>query len=207
MNVHEHLPNDALKLTKKHPNILSLQVFFLRGHMCKIPFSDQILPVDYLLSVRTNIQAGKPVSGGDLLRMIEQCMRKSLPERARSVVRLALIPAMKTRGRPSKFDAPLDLALEKIDRRYPALLRHEKRKKDRLLKSGKAAQKGDSPSLLAYDRLLKHMNREFGPMTREALKNKHSAWRKGRLHPAENHVDSEDYDAEIERLFSAVPES
>jgi hypothetical protein len=38
--------------------------------MCKIPFSDQILPDDYLLSVRTNIQAGKPVSGGDLLLMI-----------------------------------------------------------------------------------------------------------------------------------------
>jgi hypothetical protein len=34
--------------------------------MSKIPFADQILPVDYLLSVRTNMQAGKPVSGDDL---------------------------------------------------------------------------------------------------------------------------------------------
>jgi hypothetical protein len=35
----------------------------------------------------------------------------------------------------------------------------------------------------------------------------HSAWRNGHFHSAENHVDSEDYDAEIERLFPAVPES
>ena len=207
MNVHEHLPNDALKLTKKHPNILSLQVFFLRGHMCKIPFSDQILPDDYLLSVRTNIQAGKPVSGGDLLLMIEQCMRQPLPESARSVVRLALIPPVKTRGRPSKFGAPLDLALEKVDQRYPALLRYEEAKKARFLKSGKAALKGESPSLLAYNRLVRHMKNDFGPMTREALKNMHSAWRNGHLHSADNHVDSDDYDAEIERLFLAVPES
>jgi hypothetical protein len=88
--------------------------------MPKIPFDDQILPVDYLLSVQTNIQASKPVSGDDILRMIEQCMRQPLLESARSVVRLALIPAVKTRGRPSKFGASLDLALEKVDQQFSA---------------------------------------------------------------------------------------
>jgi hypothetical protein len=60
------------------------------------------------------------------------------------IVRRAIIPAVKTRGRPSRFGASLDLALEKVDERYPALLRYEKRKrkKHRLLKSGKVAQKG-----------------------------------------------------------------
>jgi hypothetical protein len=175
--------------------------------MTKIPFADQILPTDYLLSAQTNIEAGKPVSGEDLLLAIEQSIEQRLPEAVRSVVRRAIIPAVKTRGRPSKFGASLDLALEKVDQRYPALLRYEKRKKDRLLKSGKAAQKGESPSLLAYDRLLKPISREFGPISREALRNMHSEWRNGHFHSAGNHVDSEDYDAEIERLFPAVPES
>ena len=159
--------------------------------MSKIPFADQIQPVDYLLSARTNIQAGKPVSGDDLLHMIEQCMRQALPESARNIVRLALIPAVKTRGRPMKFGALLDLALEKVDRRYPALLRYEQRKKDRLLKSGKGISKGDySPSLRAYDRLLRHMKDEFDPITPEALRNMHSAWRNGRFHASDNQIDS-----------------
>jgi hypothetical protein len=175
--------------------------------MSKIPFADQILPTDYLLSAQTNIEAGKPVSGEDLLLAIEQSIQQRLPEAVRNVVRRAIIPAVKVRGRPSKFGASLDLALEKVDRRYPALLRYEQRKKDRLLKSGKAAQKGESPSLLAYDRLRKPISREFGPISREALSTMHSAWRNGHFHSAENHVDSEDYDAEIERLFPAVSES
>jgi hypothetical protein len=175
--------------------------------MSKIPFADQILPTDYLLSAQTNIEAGKPVSGEDLLLAIEQSIQQRLPEAVRNVIRRAIIPAVKVRGRPSKFGASLDLALEKVDRRYPALLRYEQRKKDRLLKSGKAAQKGESPSLLAYDRLRKPISREFGPISREALSTMHSAWRNGHFHSAENHVDSEDYDAEIERLFPAVSES
>jgi hypothetical protein len=175
--------------------------------MSKIPFADQILPTDYLLSAQTNIEAGKPVSGEDLLLAIEQSIQQRLPEAVRNVVRRAIIPAVKVRGRPSKFGASLDLALEKVDQRYPALLRYEQRKKDRLLKSGKAAQKGESPSLLAYDRLRKPISREFGPISREALSTMHSAWRNGHFHSAENHVDSKDYDAEIKRRFPAVSES
>ena len=175
--------------------------------MRKIAFSDQNLPIDCPLSVRTSIQTGKLVSGDELLRMIEQCTGRLLPEKARSIVRLALIAPVKTAGRPSGFSAAADLALKRVDHRYPALLRYEQRKKDRLLKCGKAALKGESPSLLAYERLLRHMKDEFGPITREALKNKHSEWRNGYFHSAENHIDSEDYDAEIERLFPALPES
>ena len=38
-----------------------------------------------------------------------------------------------------------------------------------------------------------------------ALRNKHSNWNNGHFHSAENHMDSEDFDAEIERLFPAAP--
>jgi hypothetical protein len=175
--------------------------------MSKVPFRDQILPTDYLLSAQTNIEAGKSVSGDDLLRMIDQCSCQPLQEAAREVVRWASVPAVKVRGRPSKFGALLDVALEKVDQRYTALRRYEERKKDRLRKSGKAATKGDSPSLLAYQRLLRHMKHEFGPMTPEAFRNMHSQYRKGHFRSTENHIDAEDYDAEIDRLFPAAPES
>jgi hypothetical protein len=175
--------------------------------MSKIPFSAQILPVNYLAFVQAYVRAGKPVSGEDILLTIEQSIERQLPEAVQNIVRRAIIPAVKTRGRPSKFGASLDLALERVDQRYPALLRYEQRKKDRLLKSGKAPEKGESPSLLAYNRLLKPISREFGAITREALRNMHSEWRNGHFHSAGSHVDSEDYDAEIERLFPAVSES
>jgi hypothetical protein len=85
------------------------------------------------------------------------------------------------------------------------LLRYEKRKKKRLLKSGKIAQKGDSPSKLAYERLLRHMKDEFGPMTCDALQNMHSLYRKGRFHSPENDGGSEGFEAD-ERRFPPEPE-
>jgi hypothetical protein len=172
--------------------------------MSNPPMLNQKLPPDHLLFVQMRSAAGNAVAGDDLLLAIEQSIQQQLPEAARNIVRRAIIPEIKTRGRPTKFGVLLDLALDKVDRRYPALRRYEQRKKDRLLKSGKAAQKGDSPSILAYERLLRHMKDEFGPMTREALKNMHSAWRNGHFHPVENDTDSDDHDAEIDRLF---PES
>jgi hypothetical protein len=172
--------------------------------MPNTPFSRQVLPIDYLLSAQTDIKAGKPVSGETLLCVIEQNIQEQLPDTVRDIVRRALIPAMKTRGRPMKFGALLDFALEKVDVRYPALLRYEQQKKDRLLRTGKGVSKGDySPSLLAYDRLLRHMKDAFGPMTPEALRNMHSAWRNGRFHSSDNQTDSEDFEAEIERRFPA----
>jgi hypothetical protein len=175
--------------------------------MTNIPIRTQILPNNSLASVQACIRDGKQVAGEDILFTIEQSIERQLPEAVQNIVRRAIIPAVKTRGRPSKFGASLDLALERVDQRYPALLRYEQRKKDRLLKSGKAPEKGESPSLLAYNRLLKPISREFGAITREALRNMHSEWRNGHFHSAGSHVDSEDYDAEIERLFPAVSES
>jgi hypothetical protein len=97
--------------------------------MPNIPFSSQILPPDHLAFVQMSIKAGNLVAGNDLLLAIEQSIRQSLPQEIRDLVRRALIPAVKIRGRPAKFGASLDLALEKVDWRYPVLLRHEKQKK------------------------------------------------------------------------------
>jgi aminopeptidase N len=131
--------------------------------MPNIPIEKQILPADDLSYVQSSIEAGKLVCGDDLLLAIEQISGQPLSEVARDLVRRAVIPAVKSRGRPPKFGAPLDFALEKVDQRYPALLRYEKRKKDHLVKSGKGTLKGESPSMLAYARLLRHMKVDFGP--------------------------------------------
>jgi hypothetical protein len=45
------------------------------------------------------------------------------------------------------------------------------------------------------------MKRDFGSMTWEALRNMHSAWSKGRFHAPDNQIDSEEFDADIERRF------
>lgn len=168
--------------------------------MPKVPCSSQILPIDYLSSAQADIKTGKPVSGKAMLAAIEQSIQQQLPNAVREIVSRALIPAVKTRGRPKKFGAFLDLALDRVDTRYRALLRYEQRNKDR----GKGISKGSSsPSKLAYERLLRHMKHDFGPITWEALRNMHSAWSKGRFHAPDNQSDSEDFDGEIERRFPA----
>jgi hypothetical protein len=41
----------------------------------------------------------------------------------------------------------------------------------------------------------------------QALRNLHSKWNRGHFHSQDHHVDSDDYDAEIERLFPAPSKS
>lgn len=175
--------------------------------MTNIPFSSQKLPSDQLTFVQMSILAGREVAGEDLLRAVEQSGQQPLSVSARDIIRRASIPAVKIRGRPSKIGAKMDFALEKLDQRYPALLRYEQRRRCRLRRSGKATLKGESPSLLAYERLLRHMKNEFGAITREGLMNKHCQWKSGRFHCVENDVNSNDYEEEINRLFPPSPES
>jgi hypothetical protein len=54
---------------------------------------------------------------------------------------------------------------------------------------------------LAYKEILQDMKADFRNIDWQTLRNKHSAWNNGHFHSSENHVDSEDFDAEIERLF------
>ena len=60
-----------------------------------------------------------------------------------------------------------------------------------------------SPSERAYRVLATEFKDVFGNIDWLSLRNKHSSWKTGRFHPADSVVDSEDFDAEIERQFPA----
>jgi len=53
----------------------------------------------------------------------------------------------------------------------------------------------------AYREISQVMKADFPNIDWRALRNKHSAWKTGHFHLADNDVDSEDFDAEIERQF------
>jgi hypothetical protein len=96
--------------------------------------------------------------------------------------------------------------LAELDDRYPALLRNYEEEAQRSRRF--AAAKGDvlanaepTPGELAYRELLQDMKMDFPNIDWLALRNKHSAWKNGQFHSSENHVDSEDFDDEIERQF------
>ena len=60
---------------------------------------------------------------------------------------------------------------------------------------------------MAYTEILQEMKADFPNIGWEALRNKHTAWKNGHFHSVENNIDSDDFDAEIERLFPRPPES
>ena len=182
--------------------------------MPKIPFEKQRLPVNPVEQIVHKITQGEAVSGDELLDAIEQSHGHHLEERLRDVIRRFSVSAVRRRGRPSKSKGREDFALEEVNARYPALLRkHEEEAQER---KRSAAAAGDilasaerTPSELAYTEILnlKHMKRLFPNLDWQTLRNKHSAWNNGHFHPSENDIDSEDYEAEIDRLFPSVPES
>src|SRR3954447_6421754 len=135
--------------------------------MRRIPFSQQTLPPDYLTAVKADVQSGKPVSGDDLLRAIEQCVSKPLVEDLRDVVRRSKISGVKRRGRPLRFRAVLDFALEEVDQEYPNLLRkyqdEARQQKAAARAAGAKLPKTDhSPSERAYRRILTTVKKDFG---------------------------------------------
>jgi hypothetical protein len=88
--------------------------------------------------------------------------------------------------------------MEDLDERYSKLLRQFKAEARTPSASDKA-----SPSERAYRELATEMKDVFGNIDWRALSNKHSGWKNGRFHSADGVVDSEDFDAEIERQFPA----
>jgi hypothetical protein len=176
--------------------------------MSNIPFERQRLPVDLVGQIERDIALGSAVSGSNLLAAIEQSVDLQLAARLRDIVNKFSIPAVKRRGRPSRCKGQEDFALEEVDARYPALLRRheEEALRRRLLAAAEGAilRKAErTPSELAYTEILKAMQADFRNVDWLALRNKHSNWNNGHLHPAENDIDSEDFDAEIERQFPA----
>ena len=180
--------------------------------MTNIPSEKQRLPVNLIEQIEHEITQGKAVSGDVLLAALEQFGGHQLDDRCRNVVRAFSVSAVKRRGRPSICKGREDFALEEVNAKYPALhRRHEDELRQRRLSAaaeGTVLPKAEAmPSELAYTQILNDMQADFPNLHWETLRNKHSEWKNGQFHPVENHVDSEDYAAEIERLFPASPES
>jgi hypothetical protein len=179
--------------------------------MSNIPIEKQLLAVNPVEQIEHKIAHGEAVAGDELLDAIEQSQGYRLDDRLRDVVRKFSVSAVKRRGRPINSKGREDFALEEVDARYPVLLRkHEEEAQQKRLLA--AAQRDilpsaePTPSELAYTEILHDTRADFPSIDWGALRNKHSAWKNGHFHPAENDTDSEDFDAEIERQFPTPPE-
>jgi hypothetical protein len=182
--------------------------------MSNIPFEKQVFPVDPVGQIEHKIAQGEPVSGDELLDAIEHSQGHPSVDRLRDVVRKFSVSAVGRRGRPRNSKGQEDFALKEVDARYPALLRkHEKEAEQRRLlaaaEGAVLASAERTPSELAYTEILdlKPMKVLFPNRDWQTLRNKHSAWNNDHFHPVENDTDSEDYEAEIDRLYPSVPES
>jgi hypothetical protein len=166
------------------------------------------LQVNLVDQIGREIACGRGVCGETLLAAIEQSLGLKLAAPLAEIVTKAAIPAVKRPGRPPNSKGREDFALEEVDARYPALLlEHEEKARERrslASANGDELARGEStPSESAYRVILKDLTADFPNIDWEALRNKHSAWKNGRFHPADNQVDSEDFEAEIERQFPA----
>ena len=174
--------------------------------MSKIPFEQQRLPANLVEQIGHEIASGHGVSGEILLAAIEQSTGLKLAAPLPEIIVKSSIPAVKRPGRPPNSKGREDFALEEVDAHYLTLLRkyeqQARQRRNSALASGDEMARGEStPSELAYREILQDMKADFPGVNWEALRNKHSQWKNGHFHPADNHVDSEDVDAEIERQF------
>lgn len=163
----------------------------------KIPFSQQRLRSNPVEIIRARLERrDEAVSGAQLLSAVEETIGSALPSDLRALFALFSAPAKASRGRPTNNRAKEDFTMEELDHEYSRLL-HEFRE------SG-ATEADGPPSELAYRQLAAEMKDVFGNIDWRALRNKHSSWRTGRIYgPREDLVDSDGFDAEIERQFPA----
>jgi hypothetical protein len=161
----------------------------------KIPFNQQRFQSNPVKIIEAELSFGHPVSGEQLLFAVENSIECALPTDLRKLFASFSALAVKRRGRPQNNRAKEDFAMEELDRRYRDLFGQ--------FHANDTARADGPPSEQAYRQLASEMIDDFGPIDWRALSNKHSAWRNGRCHASENLVDSEDFDAEIERQFPA----
>jgi hypothetical protein len=161
-----------------------------------VPFNQQRLQRDFVTTIRIEQASGKAVPGADLLCAVEQRMGP-LPEALRELFSAFSIPAVGRLGRPAGNSAREDFGLKNLDERYTTLLR-QFQSEDR----NRSTREKTSPSERAYQVLATEFKDVFGNIDWLSLRNKHSSWKTGRFHLADG-VDSDDFDAEIERQFPA----
>jgi len=174
----------------------------------------QLFPINPVEQIEHKLVQGAAVSGDELRHAVEWSKGYELDDRLRKLISMFSVAAVKQRGRPSIGKGPEDFALQELDAMYPALLqKYEDEARQRRLAAVAertvlpSAER--TPSELAYTKILtlQGMKEVFPNIGWAALRNKHSAWKSGQFHSAENCIDSDDFDAEIERLFPAPPES
>jgi hypothetical protein len=167
--------------------------------MKTISVEKQLFPVDPVEAIKHAILQGVAVSGDELRHALECSLGHQLDDRLRKVISKFFIPPQKRRGRPPNRHAREDFALEQLDESYAVLLRHfQAEARDY------SASYGQSPSERAYRKLAMDMKDDFSNIDWRALANKHSIWKKRSI-PEDEQLNSEDFEAEIERLFP--PES
>jgi hypothetical protein len=167
--------------------------------MSTIPFKKQLFPVDPVEAIEHGMLRGVAVSGDELRHAIECSLGRQLDERLRQVISKFSILPQKRRGRPPNCGAREDFALEQLDEDYAVLLpQFQTEARD------DSVPYGQSPSERAYRKLAIDMKDDFANIDWRALANKHSIWKKRNI-PQDEQLNSEDFEAEIDRLFP--PES
>jgi hypothetical protein len=169
--------------------------------MSKIPFLQQRLrrsahdAIEFLKQERA---LGHALRSEDLLEAVVLSVGPDLAPDLRELFPEFSAPERKRRGRPRPTPtkrAIHDFAMEKLDRLYPRLLR-------RARNAGRSEPKADhvSPSERVYQMLAARW-KEFRNINSRALRNQHSRWKQGHFHSVNDCVDSEDFEAEIDRQF------
>jgi hypothetical protein len=125
-----------------------------------------------------------------------------VPPDLREFVLASTIPAVPRKGQPRNNRGIEDFGMEELDERYDTLLREFQSKND-----APSGSDNFPPSERAYRQLVEEMSDIFPNIDWLALRNMHSAWKTGRFYSFESVVDSQDFDAEIERQFPAPEQS
>lgn len=162
----------------------------------KIPFDRQRLQQDPVETLSSAMRLHGCLSGDDVLHALESMTGCPLRANLRASIRRLTDPTINKRGRPAlqaKERAEQDLMMEELDEQYLILLAK--------FENDKANADGQPPSERAYRTLAYDMREHFGSIDWRSLQNKHSAWRNGRLNMPVDKLDSEDFDAEIDRQF------
>jgi hypothetical protein len=162
-----------------------------------IPIREQRLSPDFVETIKIDQARGEAVPGEDLLFATEQRMGP-LPPDLRELFPAFSIPAVPRKGRPRNNRGVEDFGMLELDRLYAVLLRTFQSQSD-----ANSGADHRPPSERAYRQLLEEMSDVFKGIDWLALRNKHSAWKTGRFYSFESVVDSEDFDAELERQFPA----
>jgi len=163
-----------------------------------VPSNRQRLARDHIETIEFELKNGLATPGEDLLSVVERCLGHPLPKRVRRLFPNFSSPAKPRKGRPRNDRGVEDFIMEELDERYVMLLRTFRSEND-----AKARAEFGPPSERAYRQLVAELNDVFPGIDWRALQNKHSAWRTGRFYSSEVFVDSEDFDADIERQFPA----